>query len=192
MERADGSYETDRLVVRRFTTDDGAAVLALAKDKESSPGALYDHPWPTSEEGARDMARWFAERDTFFAACLKDGGRIVGLVCLNGVAEKGRAELGHMFHTAFRGKGCDTEAIRCMVEQAFAEPEVRLVEARNAVDWPGQLAPLVELGFEETSRGPASFVKDEAGKPIEFTACRMELTREAWQRRGRAGEMERK
>jgi len=187
MKRADGSFETDRILVRRFTEDDWADLRQIAKDMESSGGAIYDHAWPTSEEGAKGMAGWLAKKDTFFAACLKGGGRIVGLVCLNGVDASGAADLGHMFHTAFRNQGYDTEAIRCMVDLAFADPQVTLVKAGNAVDWPGQLAPLEELGFKETARRPASFAKDAEGKPVEFTACRMEMTREDWQGRAEAG-----
>jgi len=185
MERSDGSFETERLVIRRFTADDWAGVQELAKDKESSSGRIYDHTWPTSEQGAKGMAGWLADRDTFHAACLADGGRIIGLVSFNNIDAKGRLDLAHMFHTEFREKGYDTEAIRCMVDLAFADPEVRTIVTHNAVDWRGQLTPLVALGFRETGRGRGSFAKDEEGKRIEFVGCSMEMTRHAWQRRAK-------
>ena len=187
MKHADGSFGTDRLLLRPFTKDDWAGLREIGNDMHASGGAVYDHAWPTSEDGAKAMAERLATRDTFFAACLKDGGRIVGLVAVNDINENGQADLGHMFHTAFRNKAYDTEAVRCVLDIAFADPKVKTVKADNAVDWPEQVAPLVDLGFKETGRGPASFAKDERGKPIEFTACTMEITREDWQARRQSG-----
>jgi RimJ/RimL family protein N-acetyltransferase len=178
----------ERLIIRRFTRDDWRGLQELGRDKESSDGAIYDHAWPTSEKGARGMAGWCAKQKECLAACLKSDGRLIGLVRFNGIDEEGRMDLGHMFHTAYRGRGYDTEALRHAVDVAFANPKVRSVIGHNAVDWKGQLTPLIELGFREIGRGKGSFAKDDQGKPIEFVGCTMELKREEWLRRAGKGQ----
>ena len=153
---------------------------ALAKDKQSSDGAIYDHPWPTSEEGSKDMAAWCIGQEQCFAVCLRRDGMLIGFIRLSREDREDVIEVGHVFHTEYRGEGYATEAMRRVVELAYADPAVTTIVARNAVEWPGQLTPLTDLGFKETQRGAASFAKDDEGRPIEFTACTMQLNREDW------------
>ena len=183
MEQRARAVQTERLAIRQFTRDDWRGLQELAEDKESSDGAIYDHTWPTSEDGAKGMAQWCAKQQECLAACLKSDGRLVGFIRFNGIDDEGRMDLGHMFHTAYRGQGYDTEALRHAVGVAFADPNVKSIIAHNAVDWDGQLTPLVELGFREIARGPGSFAKDAQGKPIAFVGCTMELRREDWSAR---------
>ena len=76
--------------------------------------------------------------------------------------------------------GYDTEAIRCILDVAFADPTVKSVIGQNAVAWAGQLTPLRELGFREVGRGKGCFARDDQGEDIEFIGCRMELTKAEW------------
>ena len=182
--RRGGGFETARLAVRRFTGGDWKGLLQLAQDKESADGAIYDHPWSTSEEGSRGMAEWCAGQERCFAVCLKEDGVLIGFVRISDGDEEGEVELGHMFHTEYRGGGYATEAIRRVVGSAFADKGTTAVIARNAVEWEGQLTPLEDLGFREISREAASFAKDAQGRPIEFTANTMVLRREDRLHRG--------
>lgn len=186
MENTVGSFRTARLVIRRFAEADWAAIQELARDKESSDGAIYDHTWPTSDEGCREMADWCAGQESCFAVHLRSGKMLIGLLRFNSIDERGRLDLGHMFHTRCRRDGYDTEAIRCMLAVALADQEVVSVIAKNAVQWTGQLEPLRELGFREVGRGKGSFAKDDQGRDVEFIGCTMEMTKEDWlQRRGK-------
>ena len=191
MSQVASNHETRRLVVRRFTTQDGEGIQELAKDKESSDGAIYNHAWPTSEKGCRAMAKWCAGQTECFAVCLKTDGRLIGFIRFNGVDEQLRLDLGHMFHTRYRHDGYATEAIHYLVDVAFDKPEVQSIVARNAVDWPGQLTPLNDLGFLETGRGKGSFTSNSQGRSIGFMACTMELKRDDWSLRGRMSERRR-
>jgi RimJ/RimL family protein N-acetyltransferase len=181
-------YTTDRLVIRRFSTDDWQDMQAIARDMEASGAAIYDHPWPTSEDGARGMAEYVANRPAFRAVCLKDTGRVIGLLAFNDIDASGRLDLGHVFHAGYRRDGLDTEAIRCLLPEAFAMPQVESVIGRNAVEWKGQLAPLIALGFRELGRGTASFARDAQANPIEFVSCEMELTRQQWLENAKAAQ----
>jgi hypothetical protein len=55
------------------------------------------------------------------------------------------------------------------------------MKARNAMDVKEQIAPLKTIGMEIYDTVAASFVNDENGNPIEFTACGMLMTREKWE-----------
>lgn len=177
--RAEGR-QTARLIIRRFTAEDWVGLQELGQDKESSDGAIYDHPWPTSVEGSKEMAAWCAGQEQCFAVCLQGSGTLIGFIRLSSGDGQGQLEVGHVFHTKYRDGGYATEAMRHAVGLAFADESVASIIARNAVDWAGQLTPLTDLGFKETARGTASFAKDAQGNPIEFTFSTMVLTREEW------------
>ena len=179
------SLETKRLVIRRFASDDWVELQKLAVNKESSEFGKYDHRWPTSEEGCKGMAGYFSKNEPYWAVCLKDGGRIIGLLALNDVDEHGDLDLGHVFHTDFVSDDHDTEALRCIMDYAFANLDIRSIYCNNAQEWTSQLAPLKKLGLKLKPRpkGPvnkSSFQKDENGNPIEFVGCRMAITKVEW------------
>lgn len=111
----------------------------------------------------------------------------INLVAFNGIDDGRGPDLGHMFHTQFCRGVHDTEAIGRMIGYAFEHLDIRSIIAKNAEDWPGQLAPLKKLGLKVTGRGKGSFHKDADGKPIEFISCRMEITKEEWLHRDAKG-----
>jgi len=178
--------ETQRLVIRRFMPDDWPDVLEIAIDKESSEGGKYDHAWPTTEEGCRGAAGYFAGSESYRAVCLKDGGKVIGLLALNSVDSDGGLDLGHVFHTGYVGDDVDTEALECIIDAVFREPGIRRVYCQNALEWTVQLAPLKKLGLriEATGDGTDFFQRDENGDPITFVGCRMGIEKDEWERRG--------
>lgn len=180
--RANGyaSIQTARLVVRQFSPDDWKELQQLATDKKNTGGDRYDHAWPTDDKGAGEMARWCAGQRCF-AVCLKDSGKLIGFVRFNSVDDKGQLDLGHMFHSRYRDERYASEAIQPLLGVAFADAKVKGVVARNAVEWPGQLTPLIELGFRELERGEAPNFNGAEGGPRGFVACRMRLTRAEWE-----------
>lgn len=189
MQREDGSFETDRLIIRRFVRGDWAGIQELGRDKESSETAAWDHRWPTSEEGCKEAADYFAKRDTSWAVCLKDGKRLIGLISFNGIDDDKRLDLGHLFHTKFNSQDYDTEALRRMMDHAFTRLGVQAIYGDNAEEWTAQLTPLKKLGMTlveppaERRGKKSSFRKRPDGTPIEFVGCRLQITREEWRRR---------
>ena len=186
MERPHGPFETDRLIIRRFVHEDWAGVQELARDKESSEAAAWDHRWPTDEEGSKGATDFLASHN-YWAVCLKDSKRVIGLISFNGIDDQKRLDLGHLFHTKFNSQDYDTEALRCMMDYAFTHLGVQSIHGDNAEEWTVQLAPLKKLGMTlleppAESRGKkSSFRKNPDGTPIEFVGCRMQITREEWQ-----------
>ena len=181
--RSHAAVETKRLVIRPFVPEDWPGVMALGKDMEASGGNKYDHAWPTTEEGSKGAANFLSKRDAYWAVCLKDGGRLTGLIALSDIDANKQLDFGHVFHTQFRGGDYDTEAIERMIGYAFEHLDIRSIITKNAEEWEGQLTPLKKLGLKVAGRGKGSFHKDANGKPIEFTACEMTITKERWERR---------
>lgn len=160
--------QTARLVVRRFTPDDWKALQQLAIDMKNTGGDRYDTAWPIDDKGAQEMAQWCIGQQCF-AVCLQDGGKLIGFVWFNSIDAQGQLDLGHMFHSLYRGEGYASEAMRPLLAIAFADPRINGIEARNAVEWPGQLTPLIELGFRAK------------GGPVGSVGGLMELNRAEWE-----------
>lgn len=74
--------ETERLIIRGFTSEDWRQLQALAIDYRASDAARFEPPWPTSDEEVQGMAAWFAQGDDYLAVCLKETGRLVGLIAI--------------------------------------------------------------------------------------------------------------
>lgn len=183
-------FETDRLIIRRFVSKDWRDVQKLAIDKESSEAAAWDHRWPTGEEGCKGATDYLAKH-SYWAVCLKDGGRVIGLVSFNEIDAEKHLDLGHLFHREFTTQDYDTEALRRIMDHAFTDLGVQEVHGDNAAEWTAQLAPLKKLGMTlleppPEQRGRKSFFRKRPdGTPIEFVGCRMQITREEWMRRKR-------
>lgn len=174
------AYETERLIIRNFQLDDWKGIQELAIDKENSDAARYDHVWPTSDTDCQKMAEYFSERDSYWAVCLKEGNRIIGLIVFNGIDENRTLDFGHLFHTKHNSERMTTEAIQRMVQYVFDELDVDRIITHNAADWKGQLEPLIKLGMQKTGEGMASFSTNPDGTPNEFLAYTLEVTRDEW------------
>lgn len=176
--------ETDRLIIRRFTPEDGEAVLALSLDRRHSSMKDFDHQWPADLEGCKGAAAYFAGSDSCFAVTLKPSMKLIGFLSFNSVDGDNMLDLGHVWHTACQNDDLDTEALSLMTQYAFEEMGVSGVTAENPLECAEQIAPLKSIGMQVIQTQPhASFVSDEKGNPIQFTGCKMEITREQWEKR---------
>lgn len=174
--------ETDRLIIRRFTTEDTEAVFELSNDRNNSSMKNFDHQWPTDMEGCKGATAYFAGEDIYYAVCLKPSMKLIGFIAYNSVTDDGILDLGHVWHTAYQDNDLDTEALSLMTQYAFEKLGANGVTAGNPLECEEQIAPLKTLGMEITEiRESASFVNDEHGNPIKFTGCKMLITREKWE-----------
>lgn len=175
--------ETERLIIRRFTPEDGEAVYELANDRMHSSMKNFDEQWPTDLAGCKGAVEWFAGNDISFAVCLKPSMKLIGYISYNNVTDDGILDLGHVWHTAYQDNSLDTEALSLMTQYAFEKLNVNSVTAGNPLDvCPEQIAPLYAIGMEVIERREnCSFVNDENDNPITFTGCKMQITREQWE-----------
>ncbi len=115
------SLETDRLTIRSFRPDDWRELQELSVSYQASPEARYEDPWPTSDDGVQHMAQFFASGDDHLAVCLKDTGKLIGMVAIERrTGQDGRVHnLGYVFHPEHHGQGYATESCRAAIAHVF-------------------------------------------------------------------------
>ena len=138
--------KTERTIIRALTEEDWPDLHGLAIDWSKAPGPEFDK-WPTSEDGAKGLARHFAELDNFKALCLRDEKKVIGMLGLNGLDSEGRFDLGHVILSEYQNNDVDKEALNAMVDYVFEKKDVETIVTNNASDHAEQLAPLKSLGF---------------------------------------------
>ena len=77
---------------------------------------------------------------------LKDGTHI-GELCFKGLSADGIAEIGYGISEAYQNNGYATEAVKAVLEWAFAHPEVTAVEAETDSDNTASKRVLEKCGF---------------------------------------------
>ena len=176
------TIETDRLLIRHFAADDSGYLLEMIVQYQASEYAVYDHQWPTSVDEIRGVAEWFAGGDSYLAVCLKDDGRFIGFVSLNGSGEGpgGEFDLGYCFNFDYHGRGYAAEACSAALAHAFREREAAKVTSGTAAANLPSCRLLSRLSMRKTREGTASFCNDEDGRPMEFVGWGFELTRDDW------------
>ena len=128
------SLETDRLIIRNFYPDDWQELQDLSIHYGASEYARYDHKWPTAIEDVKGMAEWFAAGDRFHAVCIKETGKLIGLVSSSGKEEaSGVFGLGYVFHPAYHGQGYGSEGCRAVLDHAFRELGAQQITSNTAV-----------------------------------------------------------
>jgi len=129
--------ECERLVIRRFASDDVEAFASYRSDPEVARLQDWDCPYPVSE--ARKFiasldrlapgtpGTWFQ-----FAVSLASAGTLIGDAALRtGRTDARQAELGFTFARAHQGQGYATEAVRAVVQYAFANLAMHRVFSRT-------------------------------------------------------------
>jgi ribosomal-protein-alanine N-acetyltransferase len=153
------AIETERLIIRNFTTDDGSALYKMIVQYQQSPYAKYDHPWPADPEEIRGVAKWFADGDHYLAVCLKPSGVFIGFVCLNPEEHDGEPALniGYIFDADYYRQGYATEAGRAALARAFNDLGVSRVVTGTARQNLPSVRLLARLGLKETDEGPGCY-----------------------------------
>ncbi len=128
------SFETERLILRRFADRDLQAFLAYLND----PLVAKYQTWETyTEERARDVIKeqkslepGLPGRAFTFALELKETGALVGHVVLTVLEKDNRqAEIGFTLAREFHRQGFGREAAARVLDYAFAELELHRVFA---------------------------------------------------------------
>jgi RimJ/RimL family protein N-acetyltransferase len=150
--------------------------------------ASLDHlrPWlPFAAGFDRAKATQLADRferdwesDGAYNYAITTRGAVVGSCGLIRRIGPGGLEVGYWLHPAHTGRGLATMAVRALVEQAFALPDVERVEiVHDTANTPSAGVPR-RLGFIELGRRaspPETLTPGEAGVDIVWR-----LTRDAW------------
>lgn len=112
--------ETERMVLRPWTTDDAGECFLLAKNPNVGPHAGWK-PHADAEESRKIIEEIFLPAGAW-AVTMRESGRIVGCVGLE--PDKTRPdvasrELGYWLAEEYWGKGLMTEAARAVIDYGF-------------------------------------------------------------------------
>ena len=162
--------ETKRLILRPFTVDDWRDFRELSVDWAAAPGPAFDK-WPTSEEASKGSVTYMSTSDKYLAMCVRESGKVVGLLASNDIEEEGRLDVGHVILSKYQDNDHDREALLALIQHCFDTRDIPAVITHNA-DHAPQLAPLKSLGFT---------IKDPKDRGT------LVLTREEWEQRRRDG-----
>jgi RimJ/RimL family protein N-acetyltransferase len=157
---------------------------------QASEYAVYDHPWPTSEQEIKDITGWFASGDGYLAVWLKTPPKLIGFVSLNRAEQDDvrQFDLGYVFNREYHGQGYAREACQALLDHAFRSLGAdRITTGTAAANRPSRRL-LEGLGMKVTGEATASFRQAEDGQPIEFLGLTFALDREDWLQRRRGGQ----
>jgi RimJ/RimL family protein N-acetyltransferase len=161
--------ETERVLLRRFTEDDAAHLLALDSDPEVM---RYCGPYGLPDEAAyRERIRKYFQpyyakgpRFGFWAAEERATGQFIGWYHLRPAFDyrfareadyrDGDYDIGYRLVLAAWGKGYATEVSRALVRRGFEVPEVRAIVAVVLVGNLASCRVLDKLGLRRVSEVP--------------------------------------
>ena len=155
--------ETERLILRPFSREDGEAVYEMLSDPET----LRFEPYPPLSRGeAYAEAAERAENPDFLAVCKKDD-TLIGSVFFSPCAFEG-AELAYLFDRRYWGNGYAYEACRARITEAFEKTDTHRVLAMCDPENTRSVRLLERLGLRKEGhfRKNMYFYRDTDGNPI--------------------------
>ncbi|GAA4615817.1 GNAT family N-acetyltransferase [Actinoallomurus liliacearum] len=131
--------ETDRLILRRFTTADEDNLVELNGDPEVMRYLTGGRPSSREEIRSRVLPKFLGYYERFedlgfWAAEEKATGRFLGWFHFRpheDEARDGEIELGYRLHRSAWGKGYATEGSRALIDKGFTEQGVERVVAET-------------------------------------------------------------
>ena len=156
--------ETQQLILRRFLQEDFPAFAEFIRDKIASAVSVYDHQFPTDDEGLHEVLDSIISRDGFFAVLVKDEHRLIGLETLHQQGED-TYSFGYCIHTEYQGKGYATEATISMIAYAKDVLHARKLLASTAQCNTPSVRLLERARFVRIGSGECELYQRCAGEP---------------------------
>ncbi len=175
--------ETERMVLRRFTSDDLDLIVELDADPEVK--RYIDGGLPVDRAESEDMLahwlRWYERGDAygFWAAVERATGEFLGWFHFRPGEGAGplEAELGYRLRRSAWGRGLATEGSRALVERGFAEQGVDRVYATTMAVNTGSRRVMEKAGLRFVrafhADWPVRIPGDEEGD-VEYALTRAE------------------
>jgi len=157
---------TQRLIIRRFRTDDWQDLYEYLSDSE----VVFFEPYPPfTPDEAKTEAKNRAESDAFLAVELN--GKVIGNIYYGNNGTENEKEIGYVFARSAWGHGYATEAAKAVINSAFAT-EITAVTADCADENPRSWKLLERLGMKLINIEPhaVTFKKDANGNDIWWDA----------------------
>jgi len=144
--------ETQRLILRAPQLVDAKAVAALANDRRVAENTSRI-PFPYREA---DAESWIATANVTpdnktYLVTLTDG-TVIGS-CRLDLDEEPMPDIGYWLGTPYWGKGYATEAVRALIDHAFADMDHKAVHSSVRVTNPDSRRVLEKCGFQWIGAG---------------------------------------
>lgn len=163
MENISMRVETERLILRRYTTKD----LQDIYEYLSNPKVVEYEPYkPMSMKEAKETLEWRISSDEFVAVELKSSHKMIGNVYL-GKRDFNSLEIGYVFNEDYWKQGYARESCENLIEEAFSNGVHRIFaecDPQNPNSW----SLLEKLGFhrEACLKQNVYFWTDDDNQPI--------------------------
>ncbi|WP_208979350.1 GNAT family N-acetyltransferase [Pseudovibrio axinellae] len=176
---AGSPQDTARLVIDRARKDDLADILFLANNRRIAE-KLASMPHPFTYEDAKALVKRsevLLQSQATFAIRMKNTGRFIGAIGFNPLAEDfGAVHLGYWVGEPFWNQGYATEAVKSVIEFAFADAGIRELSASCRVSNPASQHILTKCGFKQDGTTKLHSL----GAKAMVDATRLTLTRTQW------------
>ena len=158
------TFATNRLLIRRFNTEDWKALYEYLSDPLV---VKYENYSIKSEEECQTISNSFSKSKDYWAICLVDTNMLIGHIFL-GEAGPFFLSIGCVINRSFHRQGYAAEAVQSILEYAFIVEKAHRVDAisdsRNIPSW----RYLEYLGFKREGclREHVTRECNQFGKPI--------------------------
>ena len=160
-------FETDRLVIRNFCSDDWKDLYEYL----SQEAVVKFEPYGVfTEDACKQEAINRSGNDAFWAVCLKYGHKLIGNLYFQQQEPKSFLtwEIGYVFNPAYYGKGYATEACQGILKFGFEQLGAHRIIGRcnpeNTASW--KLLERLSMRREGHYKKTVFFKKTPDGKPI--------------------------
>ncbi len=162
------------IALRGFEERDRRDFFEMIREKMAETISAYDDQYPTDEAGLSGVFDYFKTWSDAIAAFDSESETLIGFFVINPSDENTR-NFGYFLRPSWRGRGIASEAGARVIEMAKRKGAKELVTYTADINEPSKKL-LMRLGFTEIARSEgATFVKDEDGRDIKFTAVQYTL-----------------
>jgi RimJ/RimL family protein N-acetyltransferase len=173
-ERSSPVLETERLILRAPRLEDAKAVAQLANDRRIAENtARIPHPYGLAD--AEQFIAMVNRGDDEIAFLIAREGVVLG-ACGISLPEREAPEIGYWLGAPFWGHGYATEAVRAVIDHAFADHDFEVLQAGARVTNPASRRVLEKCGFQWTGVGLKRIRALASSAPID----RFRLDRGIW------------
>lgn len=173
--------ETERLIIRKFNSDDWKDLQEIAVSNANSEFADCDAQWPTDENGIKGACEFFSKGDPFWAVEVKDLKKVVCFINFNGMDENRNLNIGHIINSKYIGNDYDYEALKALYNYGFLELGALEISATWTLADKEKLAPLEKLGMKVVRTFFADkFKPNPDGTTSQFEGCSLVVTKNDW------------
>ncbi len=170
---------TDRLIIRKFRTDDYIELYAYLSKESVVRYEPYD---PYTLEQARREAEYRSNSEDFFAVTLKDGS-LIGNLYLS-PREFDCMELGYVFDNKWQMNGYATESARAILNYGFGTLRAHRITAECDPENVRSIKLMKRLGMrrEAEFKQNVYFKRNPDGSPIWRDTVQYAILKSEWEK----------